>query len=189
MDAARREALRIAVERLEALLHEPQLVGAVVDREVRLVAEPLRLAAQDAPARGVERHHPRAARRRADKMVEALAHLRGGLVRERDREDLRRLRADGGEQVRDPTREHAGLPGARAGDHQQRPFGRQHRLQLRRIQVFEVRLTGGRGHRSSQGSSALRLSDPWCRPRAWHQGREVQGKDQTSRVLRDLRMS
>ena len=40
MDAARREALRVALELLEALLDEPELVGGVVDREVRAVAEP-----------------------------------------------------------------------------------------------------------------------------------------------------
>ena len=39
----------------QALLHEPQLVGGVVDREVRAVAEPLGLAAQDPAAGGVER--------------------------------------------------------------------------------------------------------------------------------------
>ena len=68
VDAARREALRVALELLEALLDEAQLVGRVVDREVRAVAEPLRLAAQDPAARGVERHHPRGARRRADEV-------------------------------------------------------------------------------------------------------------------------
>ena len=47
VDAAGDEALRVAVELLEARLHEPHLVGLVVDREVRAVAEPFRLAAQD----------------------------------------------------------------------------------------------------------------------------------------------
>ena len=59
-----------------------------------------------------------------------------------------RLRADRGEQVRDAAREHARLAGARAGDHEQRPFGRQDGLPLGRIQVFEVRLRRRRGHRS-----------------------------------------
>jgi len=35
-DAARREPLRIALELLEALLHESELIRGVVDREVRL---------------------------------------------------------------------------------------------------------------------------------------------------------
>ena len=92
VDAARREALRVALELLEAALHEPDLVGLVVDREVGAVAEPLRLAAQDPAARGVERHHPGGARGRADEVADALAHLPRRLVRERDREDLGRLR-------------------------------------------------------------------------------------------------
>ena len=58
VDAARREALRIALELLEALLDEPDLVGLVVDREVRAVAEALRLAAQDAAAGRVEGEDP-----------------------------------------------------------------------------------------------------------------------------------
>ena len=147
MDAARREALRVAVELLEAVLHEPQLVGLVVDGEVRPVAEPRRLAAEDAAAGGVEGHHPAGAGGRADEILDALAHLGGRLVREGDGEDLRRLRADGREQMGDAAGEDAGLAGAGAGDHEQRPLGRQHRLALRRIQVLEVRLRRRRGHR------------------------------------------
>ena len=75
MDAARREPLRVAVELLEALLHEPDLVGLVVDREVRPVPEPRRLAAEDPAAGGVERHHPGGARGRADEVLDALPHL------------------------------------------------------------------------------------------------------------------
>ena len=48
MNAARREPLRVAVELLQAALHEAVLVGLVVDGEVRPVAEPRRLATQDA---------------------------------------------------------------------------------------------------------------------------------------------
>ena len=58
VDAARDEALRVALELLEALLDEADLVGLVVDREVRLVAEPLRLAAEDPAARRVEGEDP-----------------------------------------------------------------------------------------------------------------------------------
>ena len=148
MDASRREPLRVALELFEALLREAELVGAVVDREVRAIAEPLRLAAQDAAAGRVEGHHPRCAGRRPDEMLDALAHLGGGLVREGDREDLGRLRADGGEQVRDAPREDARLARAGAGDDEHRPLRRQHRLPLRLVQVGEIRLRLGDGHRS-----------------------------------------
>ena len=44
-----REPLRVALEVLEALLHEPHLVGLVVDREVGAEAEARRLAARIRP--------------------------------------------------------------------------------------------------------------------------------------------
>ena len=47
----------------------------------------LRLAPQHAHAERVERHDPHGARRRADELGEALAHLAGRLVREGDRQD------------------------------------------------------------------------------------------------------
>ena len=89
--AARREALGIAIELLEARAHQADLIGLVVDREVRAVAEPIGVAPQDAPAGRVERQHPHAARH-ADQLVDALAHLARRPVRERDREDLVRQR-------------------------------------------------------------------------------------------------
>ena len=145
VDAARGEALRILLELLQHLLDEADLVGAVVDREVRLVAQPLGLAAEHAAAGGVEGEDPDRARHRAEHRRQALAHLAGGLVRERDREDLVRLDADRRGQVRDAVGEHARLPGARAGDHEQRPLRVQDCLPLSRIQVREVLL--GRGDR------------------------------------------
>src|SRR5581483_3824228 len=58
MDAARHEPLRVALELLETGLDEPDLVRLVVDREVRAVAEPRSLAAQDSAAGGVEGEDP-----------------------------------------------------------------------------------------------------------------------------------
>ena len=147
MDAARREALRVLAELLEARLHDPDLVGLVVDREGRPVAEPLRLAAQDAAAGGVEGEDPDRARRAAEHALEPLAHLAGGLVRERDREDLVRLHAVRADQVRDAVREHARLPRARAGDDEQRPVDVEHGLPLGRIEVGEELLVRCDGHR------------------------------------------
>ena len=107
----------------------------------------------------MERHHPAGARGRPDEILDAFAHLRGGLVREGDREDLGRLRPDRGEQMGDAAREHARLSGARAGDHEERPFGGQHGLPLGRIQVFEVRLRRRRGHRSRIAAGYLASAD------------------------------
>jgi hypothetical protein len=140
VDPPRREALRVALEFLQALLDEPDLVGLVVDGEARAVAEPLRLAAEDASAGGMEGEDPEAAAARAEQVFEALPHLTCGLVRERDREDLVRLCADGVDQMRHAVREHAGLTGACAGDDQQRALGGKHRLPLSGVQVGEVLL-------------------------------------------------
>ncbi len=149
VDAARDEPLRIALELLEARLDEPHLVGLVVDREVRAVPEALRLTAQDASAGGVERHQPDRACDAADGAFDALLHLAGRLVREGDREDLVRLHAVRSEQVADAVCENTRLPRAGSGDHEQRAFGRQHRLSLGRIQVGEggLRLDGGHSSR------------------------------------------
>ena len=72
--------------------------------------------------------------------VEPLAHLAGGLVRERDREDLVRLHPDRGDQVGDAVGEHAGLARAGAGDHEQWALRVQDGLPLRRVQIGEVLL-------------------------------------------------
>ena len=60
------------------------------------------------------------------------------LVREGDGEDLVRLDADRGDQVRDPVGEHAGLPRARARDDEQRALQVQHCLALGGVQVGEI---------------------------------------------------
>ena len=121
VDAARDEALRVALELLEDGLREADLVGLVVDREVRAIAEPGRLTAEDAAAGGMEGQDPDRAGDAAEHVLEPLAHLAGGLVRERDREDLLRLHPAGVDQVRDAVREDARL--ARAGARRRRAAG------------------------------------------------------------------
>ena len=126
------------------LLHQPHLVGLVVDREVRAVPDQLGVAAQHAAAGGVERHHPHAGGdAAAHQLLHALLHLGRGAVGEGDREHLGgrgQLLVD---QVRDAVREHPRLAGAGAGHHQQRALRAEHRLALLRIQ----RLQRGRGRR------------------------------------------
>ena len=146
MDPARREALRILVERLEALLDEANLVGLVVDGEVRAVAEPRRLPAEDPATCGMEGQHPHRPDDAAQQSAQPRAHLVGGLVREGDREDLGRLHATRGDQVPDSIRENTRLPRPGAGDDQHRPLRRENRVALRRIQVREVLLGRENGH-------------------------------------------
>ena len=161
VDPARREPLRVLPELLEARLHDAHLVGLVVDRERRAVAEPLRLAAQDPPAGRVEREDPDRARGAAEHPLEPLPHLGRRLVRERDREDLVRLHAVRADQVGDAMGEDARLPRAGAGDDEERPLDVEHSLALGRIQVGEELVVRSDGHASmlaaASGSPAGRV--------------------------------
>ena len=105
-------------------LDRARLIVRVVDREARVDADRGAVAAQDARAQRVERAHGHVARLLADEREDARAHLGRGLVGERDREDLPRLDALDADEVRDAMGEHARLAAARAGQDQQRPFGR-----------------------------------------------------------------
>ncbi len=157
VDPARREPLRVLAQLLEARLREAHLVLVVVDRERRLVTEPLCLSAQDAAAGGVEGEDPDRARGAAEHERQALAHLPRGLVRERDREDLVRLHLLVRDQVRDAVREDARLPRARARDDEQRPFRRPDRLELGLVETVEEAL-GGCDRDVSDASRRLRLA-------------------------------
>src|SRR3990170_2046819 len=146
MDAARREALRVLPELLEARLDEAYLVLVVVDGERRAVAEALGLAAKHPAARGVEGEDPDRPRRGAEHPLEALPHLPRRLVRERDREDLVRLDAARADQVGDAVGEDARLPGARSGHDQEGALYGEDGLALGVVEVCEVLLGGCDGH-------------------------------------------
>ena len=79
---------------------------------------------QDARAQGVEGAHGHVARLLADQRQDALAHLGGGLVGERDGQDLPGPHALDADQVGDPMGQHARLAAARAGQDEQRPLRR-----------------------------------------------------------------
>ncbi len=92
-DGAGLEALGVEVEVLADQGHQPLLVGGVVDREVRLVAELVDLLAQDPHAGRVEGRDPHDPGPLADQLLDALLHLGRGLVGEGDREDRAGVRA------------------------------------------------------------------------------------------------
>ena len=77
------------------------------------------------------------ARAVAEQLLDAPAHLLGGLVGERDRQDLARLRLVGEDQVRDPVREHPRLAAAGAREDQQRPLAVGDRLPLGLVEALE----------------------------------------------------
>ncbi len=143
-DPARREALRVDVELLDAVLDQPQRVLLVVDREPARVAEPLGVRAKHARAGRVERHHPHRPRPASHEPLHPLAHLLGGLVGERDREDLARGSLARSHQVRDPVRQHARLARAGASQDQQGPLAVQDGLALRLVQPLKQGLGGDR---------------------------------------------
>ena len=147
---ARREALRVDAELVEAALDQAPRVGLVVDRELARVAQAVRLGAQHPRARRVEGHHPHRARAAAEQQLDALAHLLRRLVRERDREDLVGARHPRALEKRDPVRQHARLARSRAGEDQQRPLAMGDRVALRgveaRQQLLDAALGCGVGH-------------------------------------------
>src|SRR5699024_300142 len=99
---------------------QAQRVGAVVDREGALQPGRGGVAAQDAHAGAVEGGDPHGAGGGADQLLDALAHLGGGLGGGGDREDLAGQRLAGAQQVGDAAGEPAGPAVAGAGDDQQR---------------------------------------------------------------------
>jgi hypothetical protein len=85
----------------------------------------------------VERRHPHLLGDGADERADPVLHLVGGLVRERDGEDLERADAPVLDQVGDPGREDLGLAAAGAGDDQQRAVGVGGGLALDGVEVVE----------------------------------------------------
>ena len=137
-EGVHREALWVDVQLGHDLLVQALLVVGVVDGEVARESQLLGVGAQHAHAHAMERRHPHAAAARAHQAVQALAHLGGRLVRERDGEDLPRSHVVVLDEVRDTVREHARLARAGAGEHEQRPVDGDDRLALRPVQAVDI---------------------------------------------------
>ena len=136
------ELLLIDVQISHDGLDQAPRVVVIVDGEVGTIARELRIFSQDAHAHGVERADPHAARAVREQGLQALAHLRGGLVGERDGEDLPGAHALVRDHVRDAVREHPRLARARAREHEQRAARALHGLALRGVEAGKVH--GGR---------------------------------------------
>ena len=91
-------------------LNHARLVISVIDVESLGQSDRFAVAAQHAGAEAVEGAHRHVACRLADHLVQAIAHLGGGLVREGHREDLPRGDPLVLNQPGDPMRDHARLP-------------------------------------------------------------------------------
>ena len=135
---ARRVPLDVQAHVLADHQQQAARVVGVVDGEVRVQPRQQRgLVAQDAHTGGVERRDPHVAGPRADQGHDPLAHLGGGLVGERDGQDLAGTDVAGGQQVGDPAGQHGGLARAGAGHDEQRRTLVQHRLPLLRVETIE----------------------------------------------------
>ncbi len=134
-EVARGPALGVDVLGLQQLLDQPLLVVDVDDGEARLQPHQLGVAAQNLRGDRVEGADPaQPLGHRPDDVGDPRAHLAGGLVGEGDRQQLPRPGAASGEDVRQPRRQHPGLAGAGARQHQHRPVDRLHGLALLRVQ-------------------------------------------------------
>ena len=129
MHPARREPLGIETEIADDVAGQTNGVSLVVDRERARVAQHLTVASQDPDARRVERRYPHALDHRSDQRPDPLAHLGGGLVGERDRQDFGRSRALV-DQMCDAVGEHPGLARPGACHDEQRPVGMHHGIEL-----------------------------------------------------------
>ena len=140
-ELARRPALFVEPFGLDELLQEPELVVGVDDRVVGLQTHELGVAAEHLGGDRVEGAEPgHTFHRRADHVAHTLAHLARRLVGEGDAEDLARPGEAAPDQMRHARGQRRGLAGARAGQHQHRPLGGQHRFALRRVERTQQRI-------------------------------------------------
>ncbi len=134
---ARREPLGVEVEIAHDVARQPLGIGLVVDAERSRVAETIAVGPQDADTGRVERAHPHRPGDRPDQVGDAVTHLFGGLVGERDRQDRRRWNAFVDE-MGDAVGEHPGLARAGTGHHQQRATTVHDRIELIGIEQVEI---------------------------------------------------
>ena len=137
VDGRRREALGVDPDLFDTTLDHAACVGLVIDREARGVAQALGLGPQDARAGGMEGHQPHAARMGAEQPLHAPAHLLGGLVGERDRQDLMRVGLAGEDEEGNAMGQHARLARTGTREDQERPLAMGDRLALGLVEAIE----------------------------------------------------
>ena len=116
-------------------LHDLKLIGFIVDREVSRVIQGLDLAAQNAYAERVKgRDQWVAGSRGAKQVFDAELHVVGGLVGERDRQDVLRTNISHFDQVSHAVRDHSRLAAPGPGKNKDGTFGCLNSLELLRIE-------------------------------------------------------
>ena len=125
--------------------------GAGQDAQVGRQAELQRVLADQPVAERVERRDRGVGVSVRDELVDADRHLVGGLVGERQGEDLRRLGPMRGDEPGDPPGDDLGLAGPRPGDHEERSVAVRDRAQLVRVQPAQQGLEPCRGLARDRG--------------------------------------
>ncbi len=121
----RRPAPLVDIGGGDDLLHQAQLVVGVEDGEVGLEPDRLGMAAQDARGDRMEGAEPHAPRRRAPIIASSRSRIsRAALLVKVTASDLAGKGAARREDMGEPRRQHPGLAGAGAGQHQHRPVDR-----------------------------------------------------------------
>ena len=139
----------VELELVEVLAQEDHDLGAGQDADIRRQAELECVLADQSIAEGVERRDRGVRVAVRNELVDAERHLGRGLVRERQREDLRGLRPARGDQPRDAAGDDLRLARAGPRDHEQRPIPVRHRAELVGVQAAEQGLHPARGGRSA----------------------------------------
>ena len=138
-ELAGRPALLVDVMGLHQLFHQPDLVIGIENRKAGTKPRQLDMIAQDLDADGMESAEPGHALDDAtDQRADPVLHLARRLVGEGDGQQLPRPGLAGGQNMRQPGRQHAGLAGAGTGQHQQRTIGRLHCQALLGVQALEI---------------------------------------------------
>jgi hypothetical protein len=129
----------------QALAQEHEDLGGGFDAQLRGQAEFDRMVAHEAIAERVEGRDRRTDEAVRHQLVDARLHLGGGLVGEREREDLLRAGLLARNEPSDALRDDLRLPGARARDDHERALAMRRRLPLLRMQLVQTEQFGRGG--------------------------------------------
>ena len=139
-----------------AIVHDAadqcQPVVLVVDRELPGKPEALGFPPEQSRRERVEGPDPESTGIACQELADPALHLACGLVGERHREDALRRDAVRIDQVRDARREHPGLAGSGAGDHQDRSMHVLRGFSLRGIEAAKQVDFGGHAAAAASGN-------------------------------------
>ena len=156
-ELARRPAFLVDAFGDDDLFHQAGLVVCVENREIGAQTGEFGMASQHLGTQRMEGAEPlHAFDGAADQRADPMLHLARGLVGEGHGENLVRPGLAGGQQMRQPRRQHPRLAGAGTRQNQNRPFQRFHRLALFGVQPFEIGRAHGR-HRCRAGGARSRF--------------------------------